>query len=57
MSRMHRNMLGVQMYIYLLFVSIYHVSFEESRVIYIKVISPCILGDECFNSLLGGPLR
>lgn len=54
---MHRNILGVQMYIYLLFVSIYRVSFEESCVFYIKVISPCILSDECFNSLLGGPLH
>lgn len=56
MSRMYRNMLE-EIYIYLLFISIYHVPFEESCVIYIKVISHCILSDECFNSLLGGPLH
>lgn len=56
MSRMDRNMLE-KMYIYLLFITIYHVSFEESCVIYIKVISSYILNGECFNSLLGGPLH
>lgn len=61
MSRMHRNMLGVQMYVYLLFISIQFNSIQSiqfiSCVIYIKVISPCILSDECFDSLLGGPLH